>query len=96
MSTVTALAIEDNLSPAEKRAGTADRYASASLVRGGAMLLQRMAPELAEGYARYYLRTARVPVSRGDPMAALATAFPLPDSIRDAIQRQIDIVLGGI
>ena len=27
---------------------------------------------------------------------ALAAAFPLPDSLRQAIERQIDIVLGGI
>jgi hypothetical protein len=58
-------------------------------------MLQRAAPELADGYARYYLRSARLPVT-GDPMAALAAAFPLPDAIRDAIQRQIDVVLGGI
>ena len=96
VSSVTALAIDDNLSPAQKRAGAGDRYASASLVRGGAMLLERAAPELAEGYARYYLSGARVPFSGGNARAALAAAFPLPDSIRDAIQRQIDIVLGGI
>jgi len=60
------------------------------------MLLQRVAPELADGYARYYLRAARVQFTSGDAMAALATAFPLPDSIRDGIQRQIDVVLGGI
>ena len=96
VGSVTSIAIDDNLSPAEKRAGAVDRYASAALVRGGAMLLQRAAPELADGYARYYLRSARVAFSTGDAMAALATAFPLPDSIRDAIRRQIDIVLGGI
>ena len=96
VASVTTIAIDDNLSPAEKRAGAADRYASTALVRGGAMLLQRAAPELADGYARYYLRSARVPFSTGDAMAALATAFPLPEPIRDAIQRQIDIVLGGI
>jgi len=95
-SSVTAIAIDDNTSPAEKRNGTVDRYASAALVRGGALLMQRIAPELADGYARYYLRSARVQFSSGDPMAALATAFPLPDAIRDAIQRQIDVVLGGI
>ena len=96
IGSVTSIALDDNLSPAEKRAGVADRYASAALVRGGAMLMQRAAPELAEGYARYYLRSARVPFSTGDAMAALAAAFPLPDSVRDAIRRQIDIVLGGI
>jgi hypothetical protein len=96
VSSVTGIAIDDNTSPAEKRSGTGDRYASNALVRGGALLLQRAAPELADGYARYYLRTARVAFSTGDPMAALATAFPLPDAIRDGIQRQIEVVLGGI
>ena len=81
---------------AEKRNGTGDRYASNALVRGGALMLQRAAPELADGYARYYLRSARVPFTTGDPMAALAAAFPLPDALRDAIQRQIEIVMGGI
>jgi hypothetical protein len=95
-SSVTSVAIEDNLSPADKRAGVGERYASAALVRGGAMLLQRAAPELADGYARYYLRSARVQFSSGDALAALAAAFPLPDVIRGAIQRQIEIVMGGI
>jgi hypothetical protein len=94
VSSVTSIAIDDNTSPADKRAGVGDRYASAALVRGGAMLMQRVAPELADGYARYYLRSARVRFSTGDPMAALATAFPLPDAIRDGIRRQIDVVLG--
>jgi hypothetical protein len=93
---VTNAAIADNTSPAEKRAGTTDRYSSASLVRGGLMLLQKVAPELAQGYARYYLRSANEPLGTGDPVAALETAFPLPDSLRDAIRRQIDVTLGGI
>lgn len=96
VSSVTSIAIDDNTSPAEKRSGADSRYASAALVRGGAMLLQRAAPELADGYARYYLRAARVPSSTGAATTALAAAFPLPDVIRDAIQRQIDVVLGGI
>jgi hypothetical protein len=96
VSSVTSIAIDDNTSPADKRAGVGDRYASPALVRGGAMLMQRLAPELADEYARYYLRSARVRFLTGDPMAALATAFPLPDAIRDGIRRQIDVVLGGI
>jgi hypothetical protein len=35
-------------------------------------------------------------VPNGDAASAFAAAFPLPDQIRDAIQRQIDVVLGGI
>jgi len=96
VSSVTTIAIDDNTSPADKRNGTVDRYASNALVRGGALMLQRAAPELADGYARYYLRSARVPFTSGDAMAALAAAFPLPDAIRDGIQRQIELVMGGI
>ena len=96
VSSVTTVAIDDNTSPAEKRSGTTDRYASLALVRGGAMLIQRLAPEMADAYARYYLRAARVSFTSGDAMAALAKAFPLPDAVRDGIQRQLDVVLGGI
>ena len=71
VSSVTSIAIDDNTSPAEKRNGTTDRYASAALVRGGAMLMQRVAPELADSYARYYLAAGRVSFT-GDAMAALA------------------------
>ena len=96
VSSVTSIAIDDNTSPAEKRNGVGDRYASAALVRGGALLLQRLAPELVDGYYRYYLRSARFAVPTGDAAVAFAAAFPLPDSIREAIQRQVDVVLGGI
>ena len=88
--------IADNITPAERREGIADRMASAAAVRGGAMLLQRAAPELADGYARYYLRAAGVSSTAGDPQAALATAFPLDARIRDAIASQIASVYAGI
>ena len=96
VSSVTSIAIEDNTSPAEKRSGVSDRYASDALVIGGALLMQRVAPELADGYARYYLKAARVQFTSGDAMAALTAAFPLPEAVRSGIQRQIDVVLGGI
>lgn len=88
-------AVTDNLTPTERRNGLADRYASAAAVRGGAMLLQKVAPELVPGYVRYYLQAARRTVG-SNPMASLAGAFPLPDAIRDAIGRQLDVVIGGI
>jgi hypothetical protein len=96
VSSATAIAIDDHTTPAEKRSGASDRYGSPALVRGGAMLLQRVAPELADGYARYYLRTAGISFTEGDAMAALAAAFPLPDAMREAIKRQIEVVVGGI
>ena len=88
-------AVRDNITPAEQRAGLADRYSSAGLVRGGAALLEKIAPELVDGYAQYYLRSAgRTP--SGNARAALASEFQLPETIMGAITRQIDIVLGGI
>jgi hypothetical protein len=87
--------INDNTTPAQKREGLDQRYSSDGLVIGGALLLQRIAPELADGYARYYLRVANSSVG-GDPQASLRAAYPLPENLRAAFLRQLDIVLGGI
>ncbi|HUF28621.1 MAG TPA: hypothetical protein VMM18_16700 [Gemmatimonadaceae bacterium] len=88
--------LEDNLSPAERRAGLDQQLSSNMLVRGGAALLQRAVPELADGYARYYLGAANLPVPAANVQAALASAFPLPQAVSEALVRQIDIVLAGI
>ncbi len=90
-------AVADNTSPADQRAGLADRYVSVGQVRAGHLLLTRTAPDLAAGYARFYLREAGLaqPAAGGEA-AALAAAFPLPAPILDALTRQLDVVLGGI
>ncbi len=96
--------VADNTSPADQRAGRADQYVSAGQVRAGLLLLRRAAPEFADGYARFYLREAGLPVpsdaARGSPRAdagaALEAAFPLPPAILEAVARQLDVVLGGI
>jgi len=61
-------------------------YMEAIGVRGGYMLLSKTAPELAKGYARYYLRTS--PAGQD-----LAAAFPLPDAVREALEHKIDLEL---
>jgi hypothetical protein len=96
VNAITTTAINDNTTPAEQRTGAASRYIANGNVRAGAILLQRAAPESAAGYMRYYLRSAGAAVPAGDPSSAFASAFPIPDGIRDAITRQLDIVLGGI
>lgn len=96
LGSLAATAISDNITPAERREGLGDKMASAAAVRAGAMLLQRVAPELADGYARYYLRAAGLSSSSGDAQGALATEFPLDARVRDAITRQLDAVLAGI
>lgn len=93
---LAATAISDNTTPSQKREGAGDRFASPAAVRGGLLLLERAAPELADGYARYYLRSANRASTGPNPRAALETAFPLDAGIRDAIRRQLDVVLGGI
>jgi hypothetical protein len=59
------------------------------------MLVQKAQPQWATGYARFYLRVARVSYS-GDPVAALERAFPLNADMAGTIRRQIDAAFGGI
>lgn len=89
-------AIRDNTTPAEERSGATAGYQGNGAVRGGALLLQRAAPELVPGYMRFYLRTAGATAPTGDPTAAFSAAFPLPQAILSAVGRQIDSALGGI
>jgi hypothetical protein len=95
VGTVASTAVGDNVTPAEQRSGVGDRYVSAAQVRGGYILLEKTAPELTAGYAQYYLRLAGV-APGGDAAAALAAAFPLPQTILDALRRQIEVSLEGI
>jgi hypothetical protein len=92
---LTGPAVDDNTTPAEKRSGIATTLSSFALVRGGELLLARVSPELAAGYARFYLHIAGVTFD-GDPMPAFARAFPIPKAMIDSIERQISIALGGI
>lgn len=93
---LAATAISDNTTPSQKREGAGDRFASPAAVLGGLLLVERTLPELADGYARYYLRAAGRPSTGANPRAALQAAFPLQAGIRDDIRRQLDVVLGGI
>lgn len=83
-------AVNDNVTPTQTREGLTERFIAAGSVRGGAMLLQKIAPELVAGYTAYYLRSAN------RPAGTFTSVFQLPEAISGAISRQIDIVLGGI
>lgn len=89
-------AITDNTSPAEQRSGATSGYVGNSAVRGGALLVKRLFPELADEYMRFYLRTVNRPAPAGDPSAAFAAAFPVPASIVQALDSRIGLVIGGI
>jgi hypothetical protein len=88
-------AVADNTTPNDRRSGLADSFTAAAAVRAGYLLLERISPDLAPGFARYYLRDVAAPAS-ADLGAAIASAFPLPEAIRDAINRQLAVILGGI
>jgi hypothetical protein len=94
-SSIVGTAVNDNTTPAQQREGLSGHYVTLGQVRAGAMALQRVAPELLAGYIRYYLAQAGQPTT-GDINARFASAFPLPELIRQAIDRQIEVVLGGI
>ncbi len=92
---ITSTAVRDNVTPNDARLGLADRYVAVGAVRAGAMLIQKVAPELLDGYARYYLAAANRPVGT-NPVTSMTQVYSLPVGIRDAISRQIEVVLGGI
>jgi len=92
---VASSAIADNITPAEQRAGVQSHFEQSAAVRAGALLLQRVLPARVPGYMRYYLKQAGREAPT-DPAAAFANVFAVPDAVRDAISRQLDVILGGI
>jgi hypothetical protein len=95
VSALAATAVTDNITPEQRRTGLGERYQSAAAVRAGALLLQRTSPEILDGYMRYYLASVNRPPG-ANVSATFTATFALPDTIRDALVRQLDVVLGGI
>lgn len=93
--TVASDAIRDNTTPAEQRSGATAKYEQSAAVRAGALLLERTIPASVPGYMRYYLKQAgRTPST--EPRTAFTATFAIPDAVRDAMGRQLDVILGGI
>jgi hypothetical protein len=87
-------AILEHTTPAQRRSGMASQLASPASVRGGLLLLERFVPDLADGYARYYLQAAgKTPGT--NPRTQLEALFPLPDAVLTAMARQMETVHGG-
>jgi len=95
VSGIANVAVTDNITPEQRRTGLGERYQSAAAVRGGALLLQRTSPEILDGYMRYYLRSVNRPVGT-NVQTTFTNTFAVPDTIRDALIRQLEVVLGGI
>lgn len=96
VGTLVSSVVSDNTTPAQQRSGEAGNFVPFTQVHGGLVLLQRIAPELAEPYARFYLAQSGRPVPATNAAAALRSAFPVPQALIDGLVRQIDIVLAGI
>lgn len=88
-------AVSANTTAEQQRDGTAADFSPIAAVRGGEMLLERVAPELSDGFMRYYLSQAGVAVPAGNPEAAFVGAFPLPTAIIADMARQIGSRLTG-
>ncbi len=95
-SPVAGVAVNDHLTPAQQRDGVGARLAATGLVRGGALIVERVDPALAERYARFYLAQAGKPVPADGALAALAAAFPMPEEMVASMKRQIDLAFTGI
>ena len=96
VATETQRALIDHTSPADQRNGVVDRMLPTATVRAGAMLLEKIAPDLVAGYERYYLHAIGAQAPSGDPASAFVAAFSLPDAQRDGILKQIELILQGI
>lgn len=95
VGTVSNAVVRDHTTPADQQSGAAGRLSTLAAVRGGAMMLSRVAPELVDGYRRTYLRIARQ-LPGADVARQFEAVFPLPEGIRAALEHQIDLVLNGI
>lgn len=93
---VAQVAVSDHLTPAQQREGAGARLSATALVRGGALLVERIDPVLAERYARWYLLQSGKPVPARNALGALALAFPMPDEMIASMKRQIELAFGGI
>jgi hypothetical protein len=92
---VASTAIEDNTTPAERRAGATARFEQSAAVRAGALLLERTIPAAVPGYMRFYLQAAGR-TAPTDPRSAFTTVFSEPEAVTSAIARQLEVILGGI
>jgi hypothetical protein len=89
-------AVMDNTTPSEQRSGATAGYTGNGAVRGGALLIEKTMPDMAQAYMRFYLRQTGATPGTGDPRAAFEAAFPLPAAVLTALGKSIDAVLAGI
>lgn len=89
---LAAEAIRDAVAPARIREIGEDVLVARAAVRAGALVLERVAPELVDAYRRDYLRAAGADPAR----SSLADAFPLPGELIDALESSVRLATAGI
>jgi hypothetical protein len=93
---VTTSVLSEHLTAVDQRAGTAARMLPLAQVRAGAMLLEKIAPELSGPYMNFYLLQAGVISDAARLVATFERTFDVPTPVRDAVQRQIDAAVRGL
>lgn len=90
--------IRDYVAPARLREIGEESLTSRSAVRGGAILLDRAAPERAPRYRRYFLEAAghQVPSGASELNEAFVRAFPLPPELEQGLETAVTQALAGI
>ena len=89
---IAAEAIADAVAPARIREIGEDVLVARAAVRAGAMVLERIAPNLLASYTEDYIRAAG-----GDPgRTTLIRQFPLPDELVPALESAVQLATAGI
>lgn len=78
--------VADHVAPAERR-GREQALESRAAVRCGARVLERLVPEHAEAYRRFYAEQGA---------AAFEEAYAVPDAVARGLGARLDFLLGGI
>jgi hypothetical protein len=96
VGTIAATAVDDNTTPIQKRSGLAGKYLNSANVRGGEIVISKLAPDQVANYQAYYLTAIGATFTPGQEALAFRTQFPLPDPILEQMRHSIDAITGGI
>lgn len=89
---LAAEAVRDAVAPARIREIGEDVLVARAAVRGGAMVLERVAPDLVAAYTADYLRAAGADPAR----STLIRQFPLPDELVEPLESSVRLATAGI
>ena len=96
VSRTTSSAASTPMPPAQQQRTLNESFSQLdALAERARVALPAAPPGLLDGYMRYYLKSVNRPAG-ANAQAAFTATFAIPDTIRDALIRQLDVVLGGI